>query len=75
MNRIERQPEPWDYSDDYIRRVLGELEEAKSQEKRGIASGFNWGALWGAVLGTSVSLLCWYGIIYSVLYAYHLISK
>jgi len=75
MKRIERDPEPWEYSDDYVRSVLAQLEEAKAEEKRDSAPGVNWSAIKGAVIGTSISLVFWYGIIYSVLYVYGWIRR
>jgi hypothetical protein len=75
MKRIERDPEPWEYSEDSFRHLQASLVRADIKEQRKSASQVNWSAIKGAVIGTSISIVCWYGIIYAVLYVYGWIKQ
>ena len=60
MKRIERDPIPCHYSEDNFRHLEASLLRADFTERHEDNPGFNWSAFWGAVIGTSVSLVFWW---------------
>jgi hypothetical protein len=73
--RIERDPEPWEYSESNFQHVAASLAKAEIEQQRKESSQSHWRAFWGGVIGTSVALLFWYGMIYTVLWVYGLVRK
>lgn len=65
MRRIERDPEPWEFSEDNFRylEAMAELREHHHD-----APGINWSAVKAFAIGVSISLVCWWGIISFVLW-------
>jgi len=68
MRRIERDPEPWEYSEDSFRHLEASLLRGELREQHQDKPGVNWSAVKGAVVGTSVCMLFWWGIIKFVLW-------
>jgi len=73
--RIERDSEPWEYSESNFLHVAASLARAEIEQEREKRSEVNWSAVKGAVIGTSISIVCWYGIIYTVLWVYGLVRR
>lgn len=66
--RIERDPEPWEFSEDNFRYLEASLLRAELRERHEDRPGITWSAIKGAVIGVSISLMCWWGIISFVLW-------
>ena len=75
MRRIERDPEPWEYSENSFQNVAASLMRAEIEQDRKRRSQVNWSAIKGAVIGTSISLAFWWVTIYVVLWVCGLVRR